>query len=159
MARRRYRARRFKSPRRSIYMMIVGGFLIAAGGFSSLPQDWLASFGGGMDRATITAARIYVIDGDTIDIDGNRYRLLGFDTPETVRAQCESERARGNAATERLRALVAGGMQIELAARAQQDRYGRTLARLYVDGNDVGDVLIEEGLARRYDGGTRQGWC
>ena len=32
---------------------------------------------------TISSASIYVIDGDTIDVDGNRFRLVGLDTPET----------------------------------------------------------------------------
>lgn len=29
-----------------------------------------------------------------------------------------------------------------------KDKYGRTLARVLVDGRDIGEILIEEGLAR-----------
>jgi len=54
----------------------------------------------------LSASQIYVIDGDTIDVDGQRYRLTGFDTPETYRAECESEKLRGDQATARMRALV-----------------------------------------------------
>lgn len=39
-----------------------------------------------------------------------------------------------------------------------KDRYGRTLGRVLVDGVDVGELLISEGLARRWDG-RRHPWC
>lgn len=39
------------------------------------------------------------------------------------------------------------------------DRYGRTLARMMLDGLDVAELLIAENLARKYAGGRRQGWC
>ena len=42
--------------------------------------------------ATILAAvlaTIVVIDGDTVRMDGKRYRLLGFDSPEMFFAKCE----------------------------------------------------------------------
>ncbi len=39
-----------------------------------------------------------------------------------------------------------------------KDRYGRTLATVSVDGQDVGEILIAEGLARPWTG-HRQPWC
>jgi endonuclease YncB( thermonuclease family) len=39
------------------------------------------------------------------------------------------------------------------------DRYGRTLASVTVNGRDVGEILIGEGLARPYQGGRRGSWC
>ncbi|PAP96113.1 thermonuclease family protein [Mesorhizobium wenxiniae] len=39
-----------------------------------------------------------------------------------------------------------------------KDRYGRTLATIEVDGRDVGDILIGEGLARPWTG-KRRPWC
>ena len=50
-------------------------------------------------------------------------------------------------------------IDIELVSRAEQDRYGRLLAWLMLDGRDVGRVLISENLARPYDGGQRMAWC
>jgi endonuclease YncB( thermonuclease family) len=42
-------------------------------------------------------AAIIVIDGDTVEQDGRRYRLLGYDTPETgSRARCVHERGRAD---------------------------------------------------------------
>jgi endonuclease YncB( thermonuclease family) len=39
-----------------------------------------------------------------------------------------------------------------------QDRYDRTLATMWVDGVDVGETLIAEGLARRWPDGP-EFWC
>ena len=44
--------------------------------------------------------------------------------------------------------------------RWRLDKYGRVLARLEVDGEDVATLLIAEGHARPYDGRSRRaGWC
>ena len=107
----------------------------------------------------LSASQIYVIDGDTIDVDGERYRLTGFDTPETYRAACDSEKLRGDQATARMRALVGAASEIRLDAQHSRDKYGRGLGTLSVDGQNVGDILIREDLARRYSGGQRSSWC
>ncbi len=39
-----------------------------------------------------------------------------------------------------------------------EDVYGRKLRNASVNGSDVGDTLIGEGLARAYAGGRRS-WC
>lgn len=108
---------------------------------------------------TLDPQNIYVVDGDTVDIDGLRYRLSGFDTPETYRSQCASELQLGNQATARLTQLINGESALELRTSGSFDKYGRGIARLYVDNRDVGDLLIEEGLARPYSGGQRRSWC
>lgn len=108
---------------------------------------------------TIPSHAIYMIDGDTAEIDGIRYRLVGYDTPETYQAQCEFERTWGNQATSRARQLVAAAGAINLSVLPGKDRYGRGLARISVSGTDLGDILIAENLARPYDGGRRAGWC
>ena len=33
--------------------------------------------------AVVIAAAVVAVDGDTVDVDGKRWRLQGFDTPET----------------------------------------------------------------------------
>jgi endonuclease YncB( thermonuclease family) len=40
-----------------------------------------------------------------------------------------------------------------------RDKYGRLLVAMYVDGADVGETLIAEGLAVSYRGGQRINWC
>ena len=36
---------------------------------------------------------------------------------------------------------------------------GRVIADVLIDGRSLATALIEAGLARRYDGGRRAGWC
>ncbi|PIE18387.1 MAG: transposase [Proteobacteria bacterium] len=84
-------------------------------------------------------------------------RVIGLDTPETVKARCDAELAAGKRATERLRALVARGEVV--IRRRGYDKYGRDLIRLTVDGRDVADTLVSEQLAVRYRGGARPNWC
>ncbi|ETX12730.1 hypothetical protein OCH239_17440 [Roseivivax halodurans JCM 10272] len=107
----------------------------------------------------VTAAALRVIDGDTVEFQGLNYRLTGYDTPEVRNAACEIEKALGNRATARLQAMIDAASSMELRVKAGRDRYGRGLGSLLVDGQDVGDVLIAESLARRYHGGQRSGWC
>lgn len=107
----------------------------------------------------ISARKIYMIDGDTIAISDQRFRLVGFDTPETRHAECSYELALGNEATRRARQLVENAGIVDLIVLPGRDKYGRGLARLLIQGEDLGSRLIAEGLARPYQGGRRQSWC
>lgn len=103
----------------------------------------------------------YVYDGDTVELkcafESFSARLQGFDTPETTKPRCPEEQAYGMLATERLRALVAHG---EVAfTQVGVDKYDRVLIRLTVNGKDVGEQLIQDGLAVPYLGGKRINWC
>ena len=61
------------------------------------------------NASPINPGQIDVLDGDTIRVAGETFRLVGFDAPETYRAQCPAERELGNRATFRLRQIVAAG--------------------------------------------------
>lgn len=102
---------------------------------------------------------VEVIDGDTVRANGTLVRIVGLDTPETRGAKCHAERVLGQMATERLRQLVANGVDLEPVSH--RDRYGRLLAVVRTpDGRDVADVLIAERLADPYTGrGRRRDWC
>lgn len=107
----------------------------------------------------IAPRELAAIDGDTVRRGEETIRLIGFDTPETYRAQCDTERAKGEAATARLQELLRQASQAQLSYLPRRDQYGRSLARLMLDGEDVADILVSEGLARRYSGGQRAPWC
>jgi endonuclease YncB( thermonuclease family) len=109
--------------------------------------------------ALLWPAPIVASDGDTVRQGGERYRLIGFDAPEVRAAKCDEERVLGRVAGVRLQLMIWTARTAKLAPTAKRDRYGRVLAHLLIDGRDAGDVLIERGLARRYDGGHRQPWC
>ena len=97
---------------------------------------------------TPAMAGVTVIDGDTVDIDGTRIRILHIDTPETFRSRCDNELKLGLAAKERLIELLDKG-DVSYTPDGL-DRYGRTLATVYAGTVDVGDVLRKEGHALSY---------
>lgn len=108
----------------------------------------------------VAGAGIHVVDGDTVDWQGRRWRLTGYDTPEIYHAGCPAERHRGIVAAARLVALIEAGAVLEPDPGGRLDKYKRGLGRLVLDGADVGETLIREGHARAYDGRTaRQSWC
>jgi micrococcal nuclease len=85
------------------------------------------------------AAALIVIDGDTIRSDEERIRLEGIDA-EIGHAKCEAERRLAVLAKHRLEQLLGSG-SVDIRRNAHPDppdRYGRTLARVLVDGKDVG---------------------
>jgi endonuclease YncB( thermonuclease family) len=93
-----------------------------------------------------------VVDGDTVDLStGERVRIIGIDTPE--RGQCGFDEAAAAVA-----AMTSGkAVSVVPGARDDEDKYGRILRYIDVDGTDVGLTLIQEGLAiARYD--SRDGY-
>lgn len=109
-----------------------------------------------------TAAALLVMDGDTFSFAGERIRIANIDAPEIRGARCDAERRLGEVARRRLAELLAEGAFEILRGDPQTgrktDRYGRTLAAVTVDGQDVGTLLIEEGFARPWRG-RREPWC
>lgn len=105
--------------------------------------------------------QLIAIDGDTVRDTTNKvtYRLLGFDAPETWRAQCDAERVKGEQAKAWLQYAIAQATRIDLAPIGARDKYGRSLAHLRIDGVDVGQNLIGLKLAHIYAGGHRKSWC
>ena len=99
-----------------------------------------------------------VVDGDTLWLGGQKIRVADIDAPETHDPRCAAEQALGDKATRRLRQLLnTGAVSLETIDR-DQDKYGRKLRIVLVDGRSVGDRLVDEGLARPYAGG-RRAWC
>lgn len=99
-----------------------------------------------------------VVDGDTFRLKGRTYRIADIDTPETHDPRCAAEAALGVKATRRLAALLnAGAFSLEPIER-ERDRYGRTMRVVTRNGRSIGAMLVQEGLARRWDG-RRLPWC
>ena len=100
-----------------------------------------------------------VVDGDTFRLGQRRVRLVGIDAPELKGARCAAERALGERAADRLLALVNGG-GFDLVGHRFHDRdtHGRDLRLAQRGDVSFGDVLVDEGLARRYLG-MKEEWC
>lgn len=144
-----------------------GGFLlpavILAGGaigyFSYEMGELRLGWGGGFSQCRITGQPHCVIDGDTVRYDGMTIRLTGIDAPEIRDFKCPSELALGRRATRRLVELMNAGPFTLVATESRDvDIYGRKLRDIRRDGQSLGDILIAEGLARRWDG-ARRSWC
>jgi len=111
-------------------------------------------------QTSITVApanSIRIIDGDTVALGNERIRIENIDTPERgARAECDAERMLASVASRELESLLGGrAVQIE---RSGRDRYGRTLARLRVNGADVGAAMVELDVAVPWAGRTHD-WC
>ncbi len=93
-----------------------------------------------------------VIDGDTLRLaDGRSVRLIGINTPEIGRKGKRSE-ALAETARRRLAVLVreSGGRVGLVVGRESRDKYGRTLAHVYVrSGDNLAARLLSEGLGYR----------
>lgn len=92
-----------------------------------------------------------VVDGDTLEVSGGeRVRLIGIDTPETLDPNrpvgCFGQEASRFTAT-----IVPPGTSVRLVGDAEQrDRYGRLLAYVYrgPDGLFVNAELLRRGYAQ-----------
>ena len=101
--------------------------------------------------ASITLTDPFVIDGDTLRQGRQRYRVENIDAPERGRrAQCPEERALAEASRAYLIEWVAEARRVEAHPTGRRDRYGRVVARIDVDGADLGKRLIARGLAQRW---------
>ena len=94
------------------------------------------------DLETVTVAK--VIDGDTIELtDGRRVRYIGMNTPERDQPYYKE-------ASDTNRQLVDGKTaQLEVDVEAI-DRYGRTLAYIWVDGQMANLEVVRRGFANAF---------
>lgn len=104
---------------------------------------WLLTVSLTLVVASSVAGQTAITDGDTLKIGGTIYRLWGIDAPET-KQDCNGWPA-GRLATTRLLALTQGrNVVCEVKDR---DRYGRIVAVCRVSGEDLGAIMVREGMA------------
>ena len=111
-----------------------------------------------------------VIDGDTVDVDldlgfgvwlnNERVRIMGIDTPES-RTSDKIEKLFGMAAKERLSSLLGSeailDTMINKNGENMKGKFGRILGNFRTtDGEHCADVLVEEGHAVAYTGGSKE---
>ena len=112
-----------------------------------------------------------VVDGDTVDVDidlgfgivlkDERVRIMGIDTPES-RTRDKVEKLFGLASKVRLKELIGGKSgpilktQINKKGEDMKGKFGRILGDFETDdGRMVTDILVEEGHAVAYFGGSK----
>jgi endonuclease YncB( thermonuclease family) len=114
------------------------------------------------------AADWQAVDGDTLKKGSYRVRIYGIDTPETHQHRCPQERLLGLQAKDFLtKKLAEGPVKVTTVKRktrdgrivVNKDKYGRTLARVYVGQLNLAEELTRRGLAKPYFGGAKVSWC
>lgn len=110
-------------------------------GFSCVPTYVAADVAGRMD----------IVDGDTLRVAGQTVRIFGIDAPEESQS-CQTRDgttwACGKWVSDQLRAEYEGAFA--RCTEIDRDRYGRIVARCDVGGTDIGQWLVQEGLAFAY---------
>lgn len=141
------RKRRFRRGPRWISLLVLGLLAWAAYRLLTAPIE-----PPGLREGTYELD--FVVDGDTLQLrDGTRVRLIGVNTPETLKRDRPVEPC-GPEATRFTRDFLAS-KRVQLQFDVERlDRYGRTLAYAFVDGKSLNEALVRQGLAR-YEPGFR----
>jgi endonuclease YncB( thermonuclease family) len=117
-------------------------FLCAAALVTLMPRSAKAE--------SIVMGRASVIDGDTIEIKGERIRLNGIDAPESAQLCSNSEGQQyrcGKVSAQILDELLAGSRPTR-CEYVERDRYGRFVGDCYRnDGRSVAELLVLSGWA------------
>jgi micrococcal nuclease len=123
---------------------------------------------------TYDAQILRITDGDTVVIAAPflppplkpelAIRVFGVDTPEKgFRAQCESEKQRGEAASAFTKNAIsqasASGGKFQVTMYGWDKFGGRVLGDILVNGQSLRAALIANGFAREYYGDAKQSWC
>jgi micrococcal nuclease len=107
-----------------------------------------------------------VVDGDTVDVDidlgfgvwvrNERIRIIGIDTPE-IRTSDAIEKLFGIAAKNRLGEILGETAILRTQKPGKSnEKFGRMLGDFVVDdGRMITEILIEEGYAVPYFGGSK----
>jgi endonuclease YncB( thermonuclease family) len=99
---------------------------------------------------TLIIGRATVIDGDTIEIQGERIRLSGIDAPETAQLcrNAQQQAYRCGAAAARVLDKFLAASRPTRCEFVERDRYGRFVGDCYrADGAGVAASLVRSGWA------------
>jgi endonuclease YncB( thermonuclease family) len=117
------------------------------------------------DAKILDVTSIY--DGDTFRANIKGYppvigehmsiRINGIDTPE-LRGKCDKEKQLARKAKQFTVEHLRAAKSITLK-NIERGKYFRLIADVYVDGINLGEQLIKQGHAVKYQGKTKQTWC
>ena len=115
--------------------------ILALAGLAIALSFWPAD-----ERGAAVIGIATVVDGDTLRIGGETFRLKGIDAPELAQT-CGSWPAGEEARRALVRLIGKQGVRCE---RTGTDRYDRTTAHCHVGDTDLGAALVRSGLAIAY---------
>tara|TARA_B100000959_G_scaffold248425_1_gene275292 strand:- start:82 stop:537 length:456 start_codon:yes stop_codon:yes gene_type:complete len=105
------------------------------------------------DTITFNLPTLHPIIGKNISL-----RVNGIDTPE-IRGKCEKETYDAEQARDMVSDILKDAGKIVLK-NLRRGKYFRIVADVYVDEENLADILIEAGVAIPYSGGKKKkNWC
>ena len=123
-----------------IFLFLIS-FSVGSKPISIVTKDW--------DREIFTG-RAFIIDGDTLTINGTKIRLVGVDAPE-ISQKCKINKHVENCGEiVKLRLVQATDSKDIICYSHGRDLYGRVLGECYVEDININKWLLREGLAVYY---------
>jgi endonuclease YncB( thermonuclease family) len=102
-------------------------------------------------NASAISGRASIVDGDTLEIHGERIRLYGIDAPEG-RQTCKDAAGQtwrcGQAAATALADEI--GSAVVTCTGDDRDQYGRRIAVCRIGGKDLNAWMVRQGMALAY---------
>jgi endonuclease YncB( thermonuclease family) len=98
------------------------------------------------------------VQPDALVVDGRHVRLSNALAPQLVpHAHCWAEAMAARQARDAVRSLVAEARDVAVTPTGGVDEYNRSLSRVSLDGRDLGQALVDHGMAA--PGGRPFDWC
>ncbi len=130
--------------RRRLFLLAIAAIVAAIAHFARRPAEPPPPES--LAEGTYQVRR--VVDGDTLLLaNGARLRLIGADTPETVKPNSPVERWGPEAAQFTKDFVACGEVRLQMD-HERVDKYGRFLAYVWVGDKMLNEELIREGLAK-----------
>lgn len=150
--------RRRRDIRKRFAVIVIAGLVPCVGAAAENRHTTVSALL--CEQASCSPVTLLVWDGDSFILRDDRggrekIRIENIDAPE-IDGRCAAERSVAVEAKNELARLLTGG-RIKVV-RSKLDRYGRQLARVVSGEGDVGERLVEQDLARRWDS-WRASWC
>ena len=134
-----------------ILIMSISFSAIAGGNFGTFVVEKVNSVYDG-DTFRVNIDSLPPILGKNIAI-----RVNGIDTPE-IRGKCQYEKDLSIKARDFVRGKLFNAKEVKLT-NIQRGKYFRIVADVLIDGISLEELILDNKLGYRYDGGKKSSWC
>ena len=135
---------------RKLALMITVGLILFLAGYVYIAESYSPDSLEGDEYKVVS-----VSDGDTIEVSKygktQKVRFIGIDTPETVDPR-KPVQCFGQEASQKTKSLLSNqNVKLEFdPIVGNEDKYGRLLAYVWLDGKLINQELLEQGYASEY---------
>ncbi|TVY08725.1 thermonuclease family protein [Paenibacillus cremeus] len=142
--------------KKAVVLLLMLVFIAACGGktgdsqaSSPLVKDIVQKYPALKDRKMTATEVKRVVDGDTFETkEGEKVRLIGVNTPETVKPNSPVEKF-GKEASNFTKSKLTGKKVYLFSDAGDKDKYGRLLRYVFIEGDPVmfNETLVRDGYA------------